>query len=118
MAKTARRVISHHESDCPNGPHNFRDHRCLILTRIDRRGEPSRAWVSGDCQETIARYTRRQWAEEDDPYNERPDLTEREWRDRKSERIQRKDHTFARNLPTWYGGGFWEKVTIAAPEDK
>lgn len=30
----------------------------------------------------------------------------------KSERIQRKDHSFDPRLPTWYGGGFWDQVAI------
>ena len=29
-----------------------------------------------------------------------------------SERLYRKRHTFAADLPTYYGGGFWERVTI------
>lgn len=52
--KRARRVISHHGSDCNDGPHNFRTSRCVILTRIDRPGQPSRAWASGDCAESRA----------------------------------------------------------------
>lgn len=95
MAKHARRVISHHGSDCPDGPHNLRTSRCLILTRIDRPGERSRAWVSGDCAETMPRHA---------TIERSPDYH--------SERIQRKDHTFDPSLPTWYGGGFWQRVQI------
>jgi hypothetical protein len=29
-----------------------------------------------------------------------------------SERLYRKRHTFDPQLPTWYGGGFWERVAI------
>jgi hypothetical protein len=35
----------------------------------------------------------------------------------RSERVQRKDHTFDPQLPTFYGGGFWERVEIG-PVDK
>jgi hypothetical protein len=49
--KRARRVLSHHGSDCPSEPHPFRSGRCIILTRIDRPGELSRAWCTGDCAE-------------------------------------------------------------------
>lgn len=50
--KRARRVISHHGSDCPDGPHPFRWNRCVILTRIDRPGQQSEAWASGDRSES------------------------------------------------------------------
>jgi hypothetical protein len=91
--KHCRRVISHHGSDCPDGPHSIRRHRCIILTRIDRPGEMSRAWISGDCAETMPMHLKG-------------------YDGAKSERLKRKDHTFKPNLPTWYGGGFWDKVTI------
>lgn len=93
--KHCRRVLSHHGSDCPDGPHKIRGHRCMILTRIDRPGEVSRAWVSGDCAETMPRHA---------TIDRSPEY--------RSERLKRKDHTFRPDLPVWYGGGFWEKVTI------
>jgi hypothetical protein len=79
----------------------------MILTRIDRPGERSRAWVSGDCAETMPMYAKiRRWDDaDDDPGSGRVS-------DFRSERLKRKDHTFDPKLPTWYGGGFWEKVTI------
>ena len=49
--KRARRIISHHGSDCPSTPHAFREGRCIILTRVDHPGRPSVAWLTGDCQE-------------------------------------------------------------------
>lgn len=102
MAKHCRRVISHHRSDCPDGPHTVKGHRCIILTRIDRPGERSRAWVSGDhAESTSLQWRREQWAA-DPAYAATL----------KSERLQRKDHTFDPRLPTWYGGGFWERVAI------
>jgi hypothetical protein len=30
----------------------------------------------------------------------------------RSERLYRKRHTFDASLPTWYGGGFWERVEL------
>jgi hypothetical protein len=104
--KHCRRVISHHGSDCPDGPHLFKQGRCMILTRIDRPGERSRAWVSGDCAETMPlRIRREQWAADPEYAAALP-----------SERIQRKDHTFDPGRPTWYGGGFWERVSIGPIE--
>ncbi len=95
--KRCRRVISHHGSDCPEGPHNFREHRCLILTRIDRPGQKSEAWVSGDCAETMP-------------------LRCKDYEGAIGERLYRKRHTFDPRLPTWYGGGFWERVAIGPAE--
>lgn len=106
--KRARRVISHHGSDCPDGPHNVREHRCLILTRIDRPGQLSEAWVSGDCAETMPMR-----AKIEAPWWD-PDRVEA-WP--KSERIYRKRHRFAAHLPTYYGGGFWERVQLGPVED-
>ena len=101
--KRSRRVLSHHGSDCPDGPHKFRESRCLILTRIDRPGQLSEGWISGDCQETCSRaWKLRQAREIDWPAGEV-----------KSERIYRKRHTFDPKLPIWYGGGFWDRVEIA-----
>lgn len=96
-----RRVRSCHGSDCNDGPHSFRQSRCLILTRVDYRdGRPSVAWVSGDCAESSSmRFRREQWKLE--PEEEMP-----------SERIYRKRHSFDPKLPTWYGGGFWARVEI------
>lgn len=110
MAKHCRRVISHHGSDCPTGPHNLRTHRCMILTRIDRPGERSRAWVSGDCAESMPQHARHVWHQTGCPnrYGDDDCSCERS----PSERIKRKDHTFDPQLPTWYGGGFWERVTL------
>ena len=93
--KHCRRVLSHHGSDCPDGPHPIRGNRCLILTRIDRPGELSRGWVSGDCAETMPMYSE-----------------SKQWDGAISERLKRKDHTFRSDLPLYYGGGFWNKVTI------
>jgi len=93
--KRARRVISHHGSDCPEGPHPFKHSRCLILTRIDRKDGTSEAWVSGDCAETLPRRVKLD-------YNPRAE----------SERLYRKRHSFKGDLPVWYGGGFWERVEI------
>ena len=90
--KRARRIISHHGSDCPDGPHPFKRSRCLILTRIDRPGQLSVAWISGDCAETMPMRAKA------------PGST--------SERLYRKRHTFAADLPTYYGGGFWERVCL------
>jgi hypothetical protein len=72
----------------------------MILTRIDRPGQRSRAWVTGDRAESCSIAFRRAGLAD-------PDLHEL-----KSEYVQRKDHTFDPALPTWYGGGFWEKVSI------
>lgn len=93
MAKRARRIISHHGSDCPNEPHNFREHRCLILTRIDRPGKPSEAWVSGDCAETLP-------------------MRCKDYEGARSERLYRKRHTFDATKTTYYGGGFWDRVEL------
>lgn len=106
--KRARRVISHHGSDCPDGPHNFRQHRCIILTRIDRPGHPSEAWVSGDCAETMPMRSKIEPAWPGDP---RPPVEE--WP--RSERLYRHRHTFDATKPTFYGGGFWERVSIPSP---
>ena len=91
--KRARRIISHHGSDCPDGPHNFREHRCLILTRIDRPGQKSEAWVSGDCAETLP-------------------MRCKDYEGAQSERLYRKRHTFDSTKTTYYGGGFWERVEL------
>lgn len=93
--KRARRTISHHGSDCPSGPHKVREARCIILTRIDRPGQRSEAWVSGDCAETMPRHA---------TIDRSPEYH--------SERLYRKRHTFAPELSTHYGGGFWEYVEI------
>ena len=94
--KRSRRVLSHHGSDCPDGPHKFRESRCVILTRIDRPGQLSEGWVSGDYAETMPMRLKA------------PGST--------SERLYRKRHTFAAHLPTYYGGGFWEQVCLQALE--
>lgn len=94
--KRARRVLSHHGSDCPLGPHNIRENRCLILTRIDRPDGTSEGWVSGDYQETMPMRAK-------DPGSQ-------------SERVYRKRHTFSADKPLYYGGAFWERVVIPAPE--
>lgn len=102
MSKRARRMISHHGSDCPDGPHPFKSNRCLILTRIDYPDQPGRksvAWVSGDCAETMPRHATIDRSSE---YH--------------SERMYRKRHTFDPKLPTWYGGGFWDRVEIGPKE--
>lgn len=83
--KRSRRVLSHHGSDCPSTPHPIRQHRCIILTRIDHGDGTSTSWCSGDCAETM-------------PY--------------RGERVQRKRHTFAAEKPIYYGGAFWEAVMI------
>lgn len=80
MPKRARRLLSHHGSDCPDGPHNIRENRCIILTRIDRPTRPSETWLTGD------------WSE--------------------GRVLQAKRHTFAPDLPVWYGGGFWQRVQL------
>jgi len=90
--KRARRVLSHHGSDCPDGPHPFKSNRCIILTRIDRPDGTSEAWCSGDCAETMPARLKTG--------------------PRKSERLYRQRHTFDAKLPTFYGGGFWERVTL------
>ena len=106
--RLVRRVLSHHGSDCPEGPHPVKGHRCIILTRVDYRdGRPSQAWVSGDHAETIGRACRRRWAEEDGA----PEMYA-DWADRPSERVQRKRFTLAADKPAVYGGGFWERVSI------
>jgi len=93
--KHCRRVISHHGSDCPDGPHNFRESRCIILTRIDRPGQLSEGWASGDCAETMP-------------------MRAKDYDGARSERLQRYRHTFRAELPLHYGGGFWERVTLPA----
>jgi hypothetical protein len=102
--KHCRRVLSHHGSDCPEGPHPIKGNRCLILTRIDRPGQPSEAWVSGDYAETGSM----RWKQDQHPDAAPGDLV--------SERLYRKRHTFDASLPTHYGGQFWAYVELGPVE--
>jgi len=66
----------------------------VILTRVDYAdGRKSEAWVSGDYAETMPM----RW---------------KHYAGARSERLYRKRHAFDPKLPTWYGGGFWERVEI------
>jgi hypothetical protein len=117
MPKRARRILSHHGSDCPAGPHKIRDGRCIILTRVDRPGQRSIAWVSGDCAETMPMKHKADQDPTEDPI---ADQAPGFWGgyangEYVSERIYRKRHSFDPCLPTWYGGGFWERVAIGPP---
>jgi hypothetical protein len=50
---------------------------------------------------------------------DRPDGTSEAWvtGDCQEGRLfQHRRHTFDSSLPTWYGGGFWERVSIGPPE--
>ena len=57
--KRCRRILSHHGSDCPDGPHRMKDARCIILTRIDRPNQLSEAWLTGDWTESRIRQAKR-----------------------------------------------------------
>ena len=104
--RLVRRALSHHDSDCSMECRRPREHRCLILTRVDYLdGRPSETWLSGDCAETCSMAAKRRWWLEDHGY----ELGKEGMR---SERMYRKRHTFDPTLPVWYGGGFWERVQI------
>lgn len=103
-AAIVRRIRSCHGSDCPERPHTVKGHRCIILTRVDYAdGRQSDCWVSGDHAETCSlAFRREQWQATDREYAE--GFT--------SERVQRKRFTADPRKPVYYGGGFWERVTI------
>lgn len=72
----------------------------MILTRIDRPGQASDCWVSGDRAESCSiKFRRQQWPAE-------------HWPEMKSEIIQRKRFELDASKTAYYGGGFWEAVTI------
>lgn len=75
----------------------------MILTRIDRPGERSVCWVTGDRAESCSiAFRRSQWADGG------PEM--------RSEIVQRKRFELAPDKTAYYGGGFWEKVTIGPAE--
>jgi hypothetical protein len=90
----------------------------VILTRVDRPGQRSIAWASGDCAETMpmsAKLTRPN-GDPDPIIDQAPGFWGGYANDEHvSERIYRKRHSFDPCLPTWYGGGFWERVAIGPP---
>lgn len=107
--RLVRRVLSHHGSDCSLECRHPRDHRCVILTRVDYLDSRlSESWLSGDCAETVSTAAKRRWWQEDHGYDLEPGGF-------RSERIYRHRHTFNPTLPVWYGGQFWEHVQIDPP---